>query len=385
MPEVLNIADHFDPMVFYDQNRLGAERRREYSANKSAGNVWALIKCADARAQGIFPPENTALYASIAAASPSSFSAAYCHPAYSALVDFTHFDGTVQVVPPEGCGGLKEYLKLQNTPDLNPRNLRGVGSWVWDEIKTADPLQASFQNAITIARMCDKPVFFGSLDHTAAKLYIGGLAFKDQESERVLYYSPVNFEQYDPREAYAHGFPTLDPAQIPNERWARELVAINKQNEQQRQLILAANPSFSETQRVQNPSIISLSLSTLPHSLRLIFSGVAELPNSKFALSVQKNKSRDRGVTPIPSSALTQLEYPISHSVTSQDQGTGPFRDTKHMIVTTEDIEMSKDIARQACVQPYMRPWLDRGGKIMVAGVTKGRVPSRSDIALYRP
>ena len=101
MPEVLKIADHFDPMVFYDQNRLGAERRRAHSANKSNGNVWALIKCGDARVQGILSAENTASYASIAAANPASFGAAYCHSAYSAIIDFTHFDGISQAIPPD--------------------------------------------------------------------------------------------------------------------------------------------------------------------------------------------------------------------------------------------------------------------------------------------
>lgn len=379
MAEKLDLARNFEPMIFRDLNRSNFLRWNEFGENKAKGNIRLLKKCADARVHCVLPAENTAHFTSIAAADPLSFQHAYSHPGYSSIIDFTHFaDGSGY--PPQGCGGFAEWLKLHEGQG-GSKNLQGVTSYVWNEIKTADPLLASFQDATAIAHMTDKPVYFGSLDHLTAQLFISGLVVN--QSGKIQYFSPVDFNNYNPQRAYSNGFPTINPAQIPNTRWARELEEINRQNAKQQEAIFQANPQFLETQKVQNPGLIFLT--DQPHSLRLIFPAIAETPNSDFAVRMLKTKSRGKTVSINPTKAIMQLEYPISHSAASQDKGSGPFMDTKHLLITTENIESSIFVADNISSQGYMKPWIERGGKIMVAGVKKGKIEKASDIALYRP
>lgn len=380
MGERLALSQYFEPTQFRDLNRGGFLRRQEFNANKINRRLYLLKKCSDARVHCMLPAEDTAHFTSIAAADPLGFTHAYSYPGYSFIVDYTHFGGGGKKIPPLGCGGFAEWQKLQDLQHTG--KLEGAASYVWDEIKTADPLLASFHDAMAIATATDKPIFFGSLDHLTAQLYISGLAVNLSGSAQ--YFSPIDFNYYDPRNAYQDGYPiTLRPEQLQNAQWARELERIIAQNARIQAELFATNPGFTASQMIQNPGLIFLT--DLPHSLRLIIPGIAEVPNSDFAVRISKTKKIGSGVIPDPTKAIKQLEYPIAHSVKAQDEGKGPFKDTKHLFITTETIEMSRETARMACNQPYMRPWLDRGGKIMVAGVKKGIIEKPTDIAFYRP
>jgi hypothetical protein len=378
MSERIAVERNFEPTILRDLNRSGFQARREFEFNKVGGKLQLLKKCADARVHCILPAEDTAHFTTIAAADPRIFKQAYIHPSYGSIIDFTHFAGGTGEFPPSGCGGYAEWLKLMSQGSENVTELQ---SYVMSEISTADPLLASFQDAMAIATMTDKPVFFGSLDHLTAQLYISGLAVN--LSGTPNYYSSVDFNNYNPQAAYANGFPVLDPGQIQNREWAQELERINTRNTEQQRKIFQANPHFTESQRVQNPPLIFVT--DQPHSLRLIIPEVADLPNSDFALRVVKTKLKGQPVTVDTKKVIAQLEYPIGHSVKAQDEGSGPFHDSKQLLITTENIELSQSIAKDACRQPYMKPWLDRGGRIIVAGVKKGWIDKPSDIAFYRP
>lgn len=378
--EKVEISHVFDPTILRDFNRSGFLDRKEFSLNKIGGKIRALKKCADARVHCILPAVDTAHFTTIAAADPTAFAPAYSHPGYSSIVDYTHFAGDTGF-PLKGCGGLAEWQKLSDKGDVRPQELQGAASYVWNEIRTADPFFAAFQDAMAIATLTNKPIFFGSLDHLTAQLYIAGLAVNQGGTPQ--YYSPIDFNHYDPQEVYRGEFPVIHPGQIPNTKWAEELALINRQNREKQQQIFADNPEFIQSQKVQNPGLIYIS--DQPHSLRLIMPGIAENPNSDFSLRVVKTKRGNGRVVTDPTKVLQQLEYPIVHSVQSQDAGSGAFHNSKHILITTEDIDLSKDIAKKACKEPYMKPWLERGGRIIIAGVQKGEIKKPSDIAAYRP
>lgn len=355
-PEGLTVSADF---LWEDNHSAKADENRALFDEKTAkGELLALDGCSDSR---LWTPGDVTVRNVAGALAP--------HPlvvsgkAIRVWNSASHFDGeTVEEgVTPRGCGGLATKEALGNRRIETP----GVQRYASESIPHKDPLIQAIRTAEAIAAMSGKPTLATAQDHLTLRVYpLAYFIFEEGEelSRSAVPRRYLNVDNYDPKIIYANGIPFLKPENVPDV--FQELL---ERNRQQARDTLSRYPDLRDMQKVINPRIILLT--TDIRSARVKYPTISSVPGSMFKIHLPREKV---GTSVVVSrrnleSAIDQLNYPVPHSVTNQDDPAKPFHNTDTIIVETGHMPESRRIANRIARIGWGKNWLGLPGRRIVS------------------
>src|SRR3989344_9098521 len=295
------------------------ETRAAFDERTARGQLTGLDGCADPR---MWTPGDISVRNIAGALVPPSL--VVSGKAINIWNSASHFDGeTVEEgVMPKGCGGLATKAALGDRHIETP----GIQRYASRIILHQDPIIQAIRTAEAIAALSGKPTLATAQDHLTLRLYpLAYFIFEDGEelSRSAVPRRYLNVDNYDPKIIYANGIPFLKPENVPDV--FQELL---DRNRQQARDTLSRYPDLRDMQKVINPRIILLT--TEIRSARVKYPTISSVPGSMFKIHLPREKVGSSVVVSRRNleSAIDQLNYPVPHSITNQDDPAKPFHNT---------------------------------------------------------
>jgi hypothetical protein len=205
---------------------------------------------------------------------------------------------------------------------------------------------------LVAATLTDAPVLATSLDHLTGRLYPIALF----ERGNVMA-SAINESDFsNPASLYKEDgiVPHLELGQIPTS--FHTIFAHNNLIVQSNQ----RNPSFAESQLVQNPTTVKITPSTIPAAVR--YPNLYDTSNTVFGLVLPLTSDNSERHSDISREHLEtiihQAEYPLSHSAHASPGK--DFANTNTLLIETRDIEQSRMIAELMDQKSWMQDWRNK-------------------------
>lgn len=333
--------------------------------SRDSGNLILCIFCGDARCK--CPARNSIHFRTIASGAPlDQYKNTLFDPRVKGVWAITHI----------GCGGLKANGELATRVITLPKE--GITAYVANQIYHPDPFAQALAIASRVARLTDKPVLAAVQRHQTLEIY--PFALLEQRGRNITNAAPLEallHNEYNPTEIYANGIPSLHRAELPpffSDQLAR--------HERDRAKIFAENPYFSQTQEVQDPGLVIMSTSLKP--TEVIHPALGK-PGAAFQLNSPR-LSFEPALTGLSNREIStiwdQAEYPITHRNQNQGQDGLPFANTGTMLIEAGKMDVAQKIALRGIDRPWMRQWVENGGRIIVSEMYAGEV---RNIAYFTP
>lgn len=367
-PESMRLGVVITPESLMLDNRSpkADEGRDSFERNKAEGRLRFVEGCGDARSM-IPEPEETVPVRSIAAAGTKP-DKVLKSPSVRTAVSMGHFDGETVTLGkrPTGCGGEKAKEDSLNG-DQDKKPVKGIEYYVRHNIQHPDVIMQSIISAGKIARQSEKPTLAAVQDHRTATIYPIAV-FLQGGVHRISQIAEEDLILYKKDSIYSDGIPALDESMIPDE--FKDFIEAGRK--QVRELVVKY-PNLREMQKVQNPRMIVLSTELM--SMRLRFPKTSEMPGMIFKLHVPREKigigisirSEDL------EESLMQAQYPISRAVENFRKQGHSFSITDRLMIETDDMETSRDLATRLAEQEWMQDWINlQDHRIFIAQAQEG-------------
>lgn len=329
---------------------LADENRTIFYDLLKKGRIFLVRRCSDAR--GNIPELHSIDISNIATDGPQQpYKDLMIYDGVRAIIELTHYDGEKFKLGkyPEGCGGLmaKELqLQTQNTSEIKKF---GLPRYV-EAIKSPDPVVLAYYNAESIASHTHKPVLAAIQDHVRGIIYPLAFFQKNEDGEMFTKTKiPIRYmlqNQYDQREIYKDGIPTLDPNKIPD--IFKEFLELHESR------ISDLNneyPNLHDVLRSQNPEYILITTEKM--AARIRYPKILKDPGSYFQIHIPRDKNEQVIVIDQKTvdTAVEQAQYPITIE---------HFSRAHTILIETGDFDQSKRIANNLARNEWLEDWLKR-------------------------
>ena len=267
---------------------------------------------------------------------------------------------------PTGCGGLG--AKDKALKDKKPAAIKGISYYIDNNISHPDPLIQALLSANKITRDTGKPSLAVAQNHRIGKIFPVG-AFMPGDIPTFAVNTIDLFSKYNPQNIYEKGIPELKKKDIPDV-FSEFLAA----SEAQVKDLLLNYPNLKEMLKVQNPRMIVLSTEIISAKVR--YPKIASFPGILFKLHLPRFKDQNGklGVKPeILEEICNQVEYPVQHAVDNFGKPNEAFSKTDRLLIETEDITLSRDIATKLAEEEWMKKWMTlKDHQVLIAQTQEG-------------
>ena len=350
------------PDSLYDENRSDIARlnRDKHNEAKRKGECTLYSKCSDAR--GATVGINAVSWGSVGAADEPSANLLR-NKDNGTAVALAHYDGDTvgPKEPPLGCTALWVKSLIGDMPEQN-----GVRRFVSENVKYKDPLMQAWYVAINMATLSGKPTLAALQDHLTLEIFPiaeflsqsdGGMDIRTRVNIRHLL-----DRNYDPKKIYENGIPAISQSRLTD-----DFIKILQENARERQEILSKYPDLKKMQKVQNPRVAFISTEIM--SLKTIYPVLTSVPGSCYKVIIPRNKiegGHEHVTEENLRKSLDQLELPMKEGVENYGNPNGEFSDTDRLIVQTEDLELSKEIAQRVMQEKSVAEWKNLDGREII-------------------
>lgn len=383
LPEQAQIGEH-SPLpvtpesLFTDNNsQLSQELIASYQDRRDVGELYAEDPCSDSR-----PPEprpdQIVRNPSIAASGPiEPFIGLYQDHRIKAVITKAHYSQlqSRRGQRPRGCGG-GDGKAVQEALSEMPIDEGDIDQFIRKNVWHSDVVVNSLIRAASIAQHVDKPVLATAIAHDSLDNPLSLLGwFRKHPSGSIESRTaiPLNFlltGNYKPSEIYAHGIPTLDRGELPDE-FQERIDAYEKYIAE----LQLAYPNYAQRQSVQNPTVFGISPNMKSASLR--YPHTFGAPGTIFEARVARKRIDDETVDIDPESlyqALNQAHFPIAKSIANHENDTKEFARLNRILIETPSLDLSLDLAVELSHKPWMKEWMELPNhRIMLARTRAGK------------